>query len=529
MGEPPARRRRRTGAPRRAAERGERPMTAARADSVRRVRTPFRRPGTGLGALCAIVAGAAVLRVVYGVAFANYDTLYALAWGGQLAQGETPAYRVPIAPTPHPLLELLGVVLRPLSPHLEIEVVVAIGFLALSCCAWLIYSLGRRWFGVAAGLLAAVLFLTRVPVISDGVRAYLDIPYLALVLGALLVRLRRGAADGRGAVIVLALLALAGLLRPEAWVFSGLYWLYLTGLVPTRVRRLLPAVAPVRDRRRLAVLTLLAAAGPLVWFGSDLLVTGNPLWSLTNTRHTASTLNRKTGIANVPLYVPKRIGEVLQAAALVGAVVGVVLTLLWLRARALPGVAVAAAAVAIFAAFAVVGLPINTRYAFGAAAILCVFCGAGAFGWLELPRGAPGRTAWAAAGGLIVLALLATAPRQYRTADKELGKLANQERIEGDLEALVHSGSVNLSCGPVGVPNHAPIPLLALYLRTSPARIVSPEAGHIDRGVYIDPAGREVEREYILDTNDPHENAAIPPGFSATGGNRSWLVFHRCP
>jgi hypothetical protein len=26
---------------------------------------------------------------------------------------------------------------------------------------------------------------------------------------------------------VLVLLALAGLLRPEAWVFSGLYWLYL--------------------------------------------------------------------------------------------------------------------------------------------------------------------------------------------------------------------------------------------------------------------------------------------------------------
>ena len=31
---------------------------------------------------------------------------------------------------------------------------------------------------------------------------------------------------------MLALLALAGLLRPEAWAFSGLYWLYLMGLVP---------------------------------------------------------------------------------------------------------------------------------------------------------------------------------------------------------------------------------------------------------------------------------------------------------
>ncbi len=49
-----------------------------------------------------IIAGAVLLRVISGVGFANYDTLYALAWGGQLARGVVPAYGVPIAPTPHP-------------------------------------------------------------------------------------------------------------------------------------------------------------------------------------------------------------------------------------------------------------------------------------------------------------------------------------------------------------------------------------------------------------------------------------------
>ncbi len=269
-----------------------------------------RRHSAPLTAAFAITAGAILLRLIYGVAFANYDTLYALAWGGQLAQGETPAYGVPIAPTPHPLLEIAGVILRPLSPHLEIELVVALAFLALATCAWLIYELGARWFGRAAGALAAVVFLTRVPVISDGVRAYLDIPYLTFVLGALLLVSRR---PSTGAP-VLGLLALAGLLRPEAWVFSGLYWLYLMGLLPARLRALLPPGAPIRERGRVLRLTLLAAAAPLIWLGSDLAITGNPLWSLTNTRHTASTLDRKTGIGNVPLYVPKRIGEVLQAA-----------------------------------------------------------------------------------------------------------------------------------------------------------------------------------------------------------------------
>jgi hypothetical protein len=483
-----------------------------------------RFPARFVGAPLAIAAGAVLLRVVSGVGFVNYDTLYALAWGGQLAQGETPAYGVPIAPTPHPLLEILGVILRPFSAHTEIELVVALAFVSLAGCAWLIYRLGAHWFGWAAGALAAAVFLTRVPVISDGVRAYLDIPYLALVLGALLILTRRP----RAGTPVLALLAAAGLLRPEAWVFSAAYWLYMTGLLPERLRAMLPGGAPVRERGGLVRLTVLAAAGPVVWLGSDLLVTGNPLWSLTNTRHTASALDRKSGIGNVPVYVPKRIGEVLQAAVLAGAAIGGVLSLLWLRARALPGALAGVAAVAIFAAFAAVGLPINTRYAFLAAAILCVFCGAGVFGWRMLDPGDGRRRIWMVLGGLIVVALLLTAPLQHRTADRQLRNLSAQERIEGDLEALVSRGAVNLRCGPVGVPNHAPVPLLALYLRASPARIVSAQAAHIASGVYVDPADRYVENEYILDTKDPHEAVSVPPGFRASGSNRSWLIFSRC-
>ena len=104
----------------------------------------------------------------------------------------------------------------------------------------------------------------------------------------------------------------------------------------------------------------------------------------------------------MPVYIPKRIGEVLQAAALAGAAIGGVLALLWARKRALPGAAAGAVAVVIFALFALLGLPINTRYAFLAAAILCLFCGAGAFGWTELPAGDRRRPVWMALGALIV-------------------------------------------------------------------------------------------------------------------------------
>jgi hypothetical protein len=505
------------------------------------------RPGdrrSAAGAAAAwILGGAVVLRVIAGVGFANYDTLYALAWGGQLSRGQTPAYGVPIAPTPHPLVEALGLVLSPLGPRAVEDVTVALGFLALSACGWVIYRLGTEWFGWAAGALAALIFLTRVPVLSYGVRAYVDLPYLLLVLGALLVESRHRRAGGPGAgpagAPVLVLLALAGLLRPEAWAFSALYWLYLMDLAPRWARssggeRSGDSSRALGDRLRrsshgeIACLTLLVAAAPLVWVLSDLAITGDALWSLTNTQHTAETLGRETGIAKVPEYVPRRIGEILRPPVLVAAALGGVLSLLWLRRRALLGALAGAIAVIVFAAFASIGLPIDTRYAFLAAAILSIFAGAGAFGWMCLPQGDPRRRWWMWGGALVLVALLAYAPSQYRSAHTELGKLARQHDIEDDLLALVDDHAINLRCGPIGVPNHAPVPLLALYLETSPRNIVSPEAGHIASGVYVDPASKEVETDYVLDRLDPVEPVSVPPGFSESGTNRSWLIFQRC-
>jgi hypothetical protein len=496
-----------------------------------------------------IVVGAIVLWAIAGVGFVNYDTLYALAWGGQLSRGSLPAYGVPIAPTPHPLVEILGVVLSPLGPAGILGVTVALAFLALSACAWVVYALGARWFGRAAGALAALLLITRVPVLSYGVRAYVDIPYLLLVLSALLVESRRP----RAGWPVLALLALAGLLRPEAWVFSGLYWIYLIlwpdwrrriaahERTPGRLRRRLAREpdlgagasgvgtwTPARSRRELAGLTLLAAAAPLVWVLSDLAITGDALWSLTNTRHTAHALDRITGIANVPEYIPRRIGEILRPPVLAGAALGGVLSLLWLGSRARLGAIVGVVAVGVFAVFAAAGLPINTRYAFVTAAILCLFCGAGVFGWTLLARGDPRRRWWMAGGLIVLAALVAYTPSQYRGAHRQLDALATQQRIEGDLVALVHSHAIGLECGPVGVPNHAPVPLLALYLRTSPANVISAQVSQISYGTYIDPASTEVERVYVLDPHDPHLAVTVPPGFTESATSRSWLIFKRC-
>ncbi len=500
----------------------------------------------------AIALGALLLRVVSGVGFVNYDTLYALVWGRELAGGGDPQYGIPFAPTPHPLLQILGIALSPLSARATVDVMIALAFLALAACGWAVYRLGALWFNRPTGAVATVLLLTRVPILSYGVRAYVDVPYLLLVLGALIVETRRP----RAGAPVLALLALAGLMRPEAWVFSGLYWLYLAlpGRIPAtwkvkfsglptsgdaewrdrprqpedadrHPRRPAPEPLPARELARLALLVL---AAPVVWVASDWLITGRPLWSLTNTRHTAHALDRKTGIADVPEWIPRRIGEILGPAALAGAAIGGVLALLWLRRRALGAAIVGVVAVGVFALLASAGLPINTRYAFLPGAILCVFCAAALCGWLELDRSDPHRRTWIALGALVLAALLATAPSQYRTNHKELRALARQQQIQDDLVALVHDGSIAARCEPVGVPNHAPIPLLALWLGSSPANIVSAQARTIAHGTYVEPATAEVGRDYILDPSEHARIVHVPPAFAQTRHTPTWVVYRRC-
>jgi len=482
-------------------------------------------------------AGAVLLRLLLGVGFANYDTLYALVWGQQLSRGESPQYAVPIAPTPHPLMEVLGTLAGPLGAHAAATIAVWVGYLALSACGYLMFRLGSRLFNWPVGALAALILLTRTPIVSYGSRAYIDLPFLAFMLAAMLVESRRRRAGGT----VLWLLALAGLLRPEAWVFAGLYWLYLA--IPgrlvidrgaRRVRRVPAGEPAARDHRsptELARLALLVAAAPLLWLLSDLLVTGNGLWSLTHTKATAETLDRVTGIRNVPEYIPRRIGEVVRPVELAGAALGGVLSLMWMRQRAAIPAVVGVVAVLVFAALASFGLPIDTRYAFLAAAILCLFCAVGVFGWLLLPPDTSGRRGWALAGGTILLGLIVSIPSQRRSIDTQLRSLARQERIQNSLLDLVRDGAISTRCGPVGVPNHAPIPLLALYLKTTPGRVVSAHSAteEIRHGVYVEAANQEVRRDYILDPHEPKPaRPVVPSGFRATGGNASWIVYERC-
>jgi len=474
-----------------------------------------RRAGLALGLGLLAVA----LRILVGPGLVNYDTLYTLVWGRDLAHGHVPDVELALAPTPHPLATLVAALLSPLSSlrgfvirgEAGASAAVAIVFLSLATLGFVVFRLGAAWFNPAAGLLAAVIVLTRQPVLDFGARAYVDIPYLALVLGAVLAETRRRHAGAR----VLVLLGLAGLLRPEAWLFAAAYWVYLWR-------------GGQRPRADLVKLAALAAAAPLLWALSDLLITGNPLHSLTGTRATADTLRRVTGLSAVPTTVPRRLGEILREPVLLGAAGGGVMSLLWLRERRLVrlGAAVGIASLIAFCVLAAAGLPILGRYL--PATVLALFCGAGAFGWMEVPReDVRRRRVWAAFAVVTALALLAFTPQQVGRIRDLRSALAIQSDIQGSLARVIeysHAG-----CRPISVPNFRPVPLLALWLDSPPASIISLQERTPQHGLYIAPSSPRVARQYVLDRRDLVKGVPpVPPGFRRAGYSGAWQTYTTC-
>lgn len=481
----------------------------------------------------AVVLGVTVvLLAIFPTGFPNYDTIYGLVWGREIAGLGSPSQSAPLAPTPHPLLELFGAVASPLGDGAS-ALIVVIAYIALGLIAYLVYRLGEMWFDRPIGALAAIIVLTRAPFLSNGLRAYVDLPYIALCLGALALESRRS----RAGAPVLALLALAGLLRPEAWLFSFFYLAYL--LVDVEQRPGGPALSPSSWKltRRpgiagadLAALVALTFAAPVAWALFDLITTGNPAYSFTGTKETVDELDRQTGPVNLVLYGPRRLGEVLQWPGMVGALAGVVLGLGLLRRRAATGAIAAALALAGFAILACAGLAIIPRYTMLAASILAIFAALTLLGWRLLDRSDPWRRRWQIAAGIVALMFCVWVPNQYDLLSRVDTDLSNQALVEDDLHALVTDDAFEPLCGPVSVPNHRAVPRLAFWLDVSPYEIVSSsEQRQPSTGYFLAPANRFTIDNFVLDPNDPTRvNMEPPPGFASVAENESWRLYRRC-
>jgi hypothetical protein len=501
-----------------------------------------------------VAAVTAVLLIVFPVGFPNYDTIYALVWGRELAHGMSPDYGAALPPTPHPLTDLIGLVTSPFG-EAPITVIMILAYVSLGLIAYFVYRLGTVWFDKWVGVLAAVIVLTRAPFLSNGLRAYVDLPYIAICLGALYIEARKP----RAGWPVLALLVPAGLLRPEAWGFAIAYWLWLA----FDLRRAEPSMStgrklqeglsfrPIntvfgwefgwrgeRSRSELAWLGLLALGGLILWVLFDAITTGNPLYSLTGTQETVESLKRQTGPVDLVVYGPRRLGEVMQWPGMIGGFGGLVLGICLLRRRSALGFVAVLLALLAFAFLAAAGLAIIARYTMLAGAILSIFFALALLGWRFLDRGNPWRLRWQVFAGVVLLMALVWLPNQWNLDKQVHTDLTNQGQIENDLSDLVDEGAFSPDCGPIAVPNHRAVPRLAFGLDVKPTDVVSAseavsgeeKAKLEEAGYYVEPANSFVIHNYILDPNDKtnFDEVEPPAGFHKVAGNESWLIYSSC-
>src|SRR4051794_6965036 len=433
----------------------------------------------------------------FGRTFLNYDTFYALVWGGDLAHSRTPDYRVPVAPTPHPLAVLAGEAASLLGDAGQ-AVMLALVIFALGALVVGGFRLGEQLFNRPVGMLAALIVATRVPLLNYGIRGYVDIVEIAFVVWAAVLEARSPRRGGR----VLILLALAGLLRPEAWLYAGAYWLWLF---------------PARSRDERIVLGVLVLAPPLLWGLSDLAISGDFLWSLHGTHDLASALGRETGLWNAVKTAPRRLGEIVRLPELIAAVVGLVFGLVWMPRRvALPAAMTALNGLA-FAVFGVAGLSLLGRYLFLAGVMFSLFAAIGCLGWIELP----GNRLWRVTGSVALAAIAVFFGLQQVDRLSSLRTdIRGRAQVQSDLHALALPG-----CRPVYVPDHRLVPLLAYWHDLKPRRVLAQSPVISSGGVAL-PASARVQRLSILDPHEPRpRRLAIPSGWREVTANRSWHVF----
>jgi hypothetical protein len=407
-----------------------------------------------LPAVATIVGVAALMYLVYDPWYLNYDARYALLWAHDLWHGFTPEYTADYAPTPHPLQMAVSSVALPFGDGAD-RVMAAITLLCFGALVWLVYRLGARLFTPWAGALAALVVFTRPAIERDAVLAYQDLPFEALIVGAVLLE----ATKPKRGVPVLAVLAVAGLLRPEAWVLSGLYVIYLW------------AGRTWADRARLVAVALIA---PVVWAASDWIITGDPLHSLHGTSELAVSNDRRRSITQVPRWGAQYLAFTLREPLILGVPIGMAFAWLYRRRQGLLIVAVVVAMLAVFAIGPLFGLPLIGRYVRTPAILLAVFYGAAVFGWQLLARDSVARKRWMAIGAFALLLSIVFIPKQVSMLRDLDHRFAADSHLYADLRKAAEAPPVRAAfeaCAPLSSADHRPIPYFRFWARGAPGTV----------------------------------------------------------
>ena len=464
-------------------------------------------------ALCLAVVVGFFVRQTY----PTYDSYYSLVWGREIMHLHLPTFEAYRAPTEHPLAVGFGALLS-IFGHSADRLLLLCTMLSLAALAAGTYRLAKVSFSPLVGAIAAALVVTRFDFDSLAVRGFMDIPFMAMVVwaGALeAARPRRGPP-------VFVLLAAAGLLRPEGWLLAGLYFLWMSWR------------ASWADRARFAAL---AAIGPLGWAATDLVVTGDPFFSLHSTQDLAAELGRQKSGSVVRHVLPQFLRETVKTPVYLLAIAGFAIALWRFPVRlAIPAV-LFFTGVFTFIATGSAGLSVIVRYLMVPSVMMCLFAAIALGGFTMVRPGSRLRRAWAtvaavaAVAGLVYYSFYPPIPSRF---DSELVFRGDVSR---SLYSILGKPAVRegLKCGAVSVPTHKLIPDTRWILdrgehgvvaRSDPSRKARARARY---GVALFPVGRRNILRTGFAVNTAATTQVPSPGFTRIATDRYFAAYLRCP
>ncbi|HSZ06161.1 MAG TPA: glycosyltransferase family 39 protein [Solirubrobacteraceae bacterium] len=457
--------------------------------------------------------------------YPTYDSFYALLWGRDLLHLHLPDFSVYRAPTEHPLAIAFGA-LCSIFGQGGARLMVLGSIVSFVAAVAGMYRLGRLCFGPVVGLVAALLLLSRFFIENLAAQGYLDISYVALIVWAVALEVER---PRRGTLVFLTLAA-AGLLRPDAWVLSGAYWLWCSWRADNRTRL-----------RYLA----LAAIAPLVWAGLDAIVTGNPLYSLTATAGLASELERTQGLTSVVGSLWTYGVRIDKLPVLLGGFLGVPLAVWMAPRRALAPLVALVVLIGVYLAEGAVGASVVDRYLLGAATALLPFCALTVGGWAMLEPGSRLRRAWIA-GAVVLVAYGAVSAASTLSLSSLRTTLAEHDDFHVALASALRAPVVTVElrrCPLLSLPDNKLIPDARWILDTAGQRNIvarSQAQDDAERGapaleeriragsVAVYPLGDAVFIDAIADPGDQPEIEVPMSGFTRIYTNRFYAVYGNC-
>jgi len=438
--------------------------------------------------------------------------MFALVWGRDLVHVEIPDFEGRGYPTPHPLLNLLTAALSP-SGRAADDVLLALSTGSLALLGWAAYRFGAVLYGALAGLVFAAILLTRPVLVEYSLYAAIDVPFLALVL----IAARLAVQMPRRERPVLAVLLVAGLLRPEAWLLGLVYaaWVW-----------------PSTRRERLIVAAL-ALAAPVVWLAFDLVATGDPLHSLHGTSEAAERIGRPRGFDTSLRAGPGFLEFILSEPIAWGGLAGCLLALFAFYRQSLVPLALLALGLAGFVVLGVAGLPLLPRYLLVPSAMLALFCAVVLVGWRDVGRG-PWRLGWIAAAVALATAVALSVPDE-RDRLVAVDRATDARRsLESRLLDVVDEPAAREAlerCSPISVAGFRLVPLVAWSSDRGLDDVLDPyDSGRAASEAYVTISDPALSRSYLLQPGE--EQAALrplPPGLERKAANETWAVHARCP